>query len=50
MLRGIYGDRQRFIDTYWSTVKVDGMPYYSRATARGATRTATSGSWAASTM
>ncbi len=23
MLRGIYGDRQRFIDTYWSTV--DGM-------------------------
>ncbi len=23
MLRGIYGDRQRFIDTYWSAFKVD---------------------------
>ncbi|RMH30309.1 MAG: acetate--CoA ligase [Planctomycetota bacterium] len=29
MLRGVYGDRQRFIDTYWSTVKVDGVPYYT---------------------
>ncbi len=35
MLRGIYGDRQRYIDTYWSTFKVDGnkpsrcpSPYY----------------------
>ncbi len=29
MLRGVFGDRQRFIDTYWSTVKVDGVPYYT---------------------
>ncbi len=29
MLRGIYGDRQRFIDTYWSTVKIDGKPVYT---------------------
>ncbi len=29
MLRGVYGDRQRFIDTYWSTVQVDGVPYYT---------------------
>jgi acetyl-CoA synthetase len=35
MLRGVYGDRQRYIDTYWSTFKVDGnkpsrcpSPYY----------------------
>ncbi|MCC7387132.1 MAG: acetate--CoA ligase [Phycisphaerales bacterium] len=35
MLRGIYGDRQRYIDTYWSTFKVKGnkpancpSPYY----------------------
>ncbi len=29
MLRGVFGDRQRFIDTYWSTVKVNGVPYYT---------------------
>lgn len=29
MLRGVYGDRQRFIDTYWSTVAKDGEPYYT---------------------
>ncbi len=29
MLRGVYGDRQRFIDTYWSTVAKDGEPYYA---------------------
>lgn len=29
MLRGVYGDRQRFIDTYWSTVAKDGQPYYA---------------------
>ena len=29
MLRGVYGDRKRFIDTYWSTVSKDGQPYYA---------------------
>ena len=29
MLRGVYGDRQRFIETYWSTVKIDGRPVYT---------------------
>ncbi len=29
MLRGVYGDRARFIDTYWSTVKIDGEPVYT---------------------
>ncbi|MBL4699506.1 MAG: acetate--CoA ligase [Phycisphaerales bacterium] len=29
MLRGVYGDRQRYIDTYWSTVAKDGVPYYA---------------------
>ncbi|GAB4515069.1 MAG: acetate--CoA ligase [Phycisphaerales bacterium] len=29
MLRGVYGDRQRYIDTYWSTVFKDGKPYYT---------------------
>ncbi|MEO1131013.1 MAG: acetate--CoA ligase, partial [Planctomycetota bacterium] len=29
MLRGVYGDRQRFIDTYWSTVSIDGQPVYT---------------------
>ena len=35
MLRGVYGDRQRFVDTYWSKFDVDGClgegkpsPYY----------------------
>ncbi len=29
MLRGVYGDRDRFVDTYWSTVKIDGKPVYT---------------------
>jgi len=29
MIRGVYGDRQRYIDTYWSTVSKDGQPYYA---------------------
>ncbi len=29
MLRGVFGDRQRFIDTYWSTVKIDNTPVYT---------------------
>lgn len=29
MLRGVYGDRQRFIDTYWSTVKINGEAVYT---------------------
>lgn len=29
MLRGIYGDRQRFIDTYWSTVAKGDELYYT---------------------
>ncbi|MEM1423620.1 MAG: acetate--CoA ligase [Planctomycetota bacterium] len=29
MLRGVFGDRQRYIDTYWSTVKIDGKPVYT---------------------
>jgi len=30
MLRGVYGDRDRFIETYWSKVKTpDGTPYYT---------------------
>ncbi len=29
MLRGVYGDRQRFIDTYWSTVSKGDELYYT---------------------
>jgi acetyl-CoA synthetase len=29
MLRGVYGDRDRFISTYWSTVTIDGAPVYT---------------------
>ncbi len=29
MLRGVYGDRQRFIDTYWSTVSKGDELYYA---------------------
>jgi len=29
MLRGVFGDRERFISTYWSTVKIDGVPIYT---------------------
>ena len=47
MLRGIYGDRERFIETYLSRWK-DGDPT-SPATALGATRTASTGCSAAST-
>ena len=46
MLRGIWGDPERFQETYWS--KYEERPT-SPATAPTATRTATSGSWAAST-
>ncbi len=43
MLRGVYGDRQRYIDTYWSTVKVDGKPYYTAGD--GARRDADGNFW-----
>jgi len=29
MLRGVLGDRDRYIETYWSTVKVNGEPVYT---------------------
>ncbi|MCI5065341.1 acetate--CoA ligase [bacterium] len=29
MLRGVYGDRKRFLETYWSTVTIDGEPVYT---------------------
>ncbi|UYV11340.1 MAG: acetate--CoA ligase [Phycisphaera sp.] len=29
MLRGVYGDRDRFIETYFSTVKINGEPVYT---------------------
>lgn len=29
MLRGVYGDRDRFISTYWSTVSIDGASVYT---------------------
>ena len=29
MLRGVLGDRQRFIETYWSTVHIGGEPVYT---------------------
>jgi acetyl-CoA synthetase len=29
MLRGVLGDRKRFLETYWSTVSVDGRPVYT---------------------
>jgi acetyl-CoA synthetase len=43
MLRGVHGDRQRFIDTYWSTVKKDGVPYYTAGD--GARRDADGNFW-----
>lgn len=43
MLRGVHGDRQRFIDTYWSTVKVNGVPYYTAGD--GARRDADGNFW-----
>lgn len=43
MLRGVYGDRQRFIDTYWSTVKIDGQPVYTAGD--GARRDADGNFW-----
>ena len=42
MLRGIYGDHERYVETYWSNTRAS----TSQATARGSTRTATSGCWA----
>ena len=29
MLRGVFGDRERFINTYWSTVTIDASPVYT---------------------
>ena len=46
MLRGIWGDPERFKETYWCSVP---RACTSPATAPSATTTATSGSWAAST-
>lgn len=43
MLRGVYGDRQRFIDTYWSTVHIDGQPVYTAGD--GARRDADGNFW-----
>jgi acetyl-CoA synthetase len=43
MLRGVHGDRQRFIDTYWSTVKIDGEPVYTAGD--GARRDANGNFW-----
>ena len=45
MTRGIYGDDARFRETYWEKYPASTSP----ATARGSTRTATSGCSAAST-
>ena len=43
MLRGVYGDRERFIDTYWSTVKINGEPVYTAGD--GARRDANGNFW-----
>jgi acetyl-CoA synthetase len=43
MLRGVFGDRQRFIDTYWSTVKINGKPVYTAGD--GARRDADGNFW-----
>ena len=43
MLRGVHGDRDRFIDTYWSTVKIDGEPVYTAGD--GARRDANGNFW-----
>ncbi|MCB0320790.1 MAG: acetate--CoA ligase [Bdellovibrionales bacterium] len=29
MLRGVFNDRKRFLDTYWSTVKIEETPVYT---------------------
>jgi len=29
MLRGVFGDRDRFIETYWSTIIINGEPVYT---------------------
>ena len=29
MLRGVHGDRERYIQTYWSLVEIDGVPVYT---------------------
>ena len=44
MLRGIWGDKQRYKEIYWSEVKGS----YFTGDGAGRTRTAISGSWAAS--
>lgn len=43
MLRGVFGDRERFIDTYWSTVKINGEPVYTAGD--GARRDADGNFW-----
>lgn len=43
MLRGVHNDRQRFIDTYWSTVIKDGVPFYTAGD--GARRDADGNFW-----
>jgi acetyl-CoA synthetase len=43
MLRGVFGDRDRFIDTYWSTVKINGTPVYTAGD--GARRDANHNFW-----
>ncbi|MEM9372220.1 MAG: acetate--CoA ligase [Planctomycetota bacterium] len=43
MLRGVFGDRDRFIDTYWSTVKINGEPVYTAGD--GARRDADGNFW-----
>ncbi|MFK7884429.1 MAG: acetate--CoA ligase [Phycisphaerales bacterium] len=43
MLRGVFGDRQRFIDTYWSTVEINGEPVYTAGD--GARRDADGNFW-----
>jgi len=50
MLRGIWGDPERFRDTYWSKfAHLPNARSTSRATARTSTPTATCSCWAAST-
>ena len=43
MLRGVYGDRDRFIETYFSTVKINGQPVYTAGD--GARRDADGNFW-----
>ena len=49
MLRTLWGDDERFKETYWSRFPPVGQGFTSPATAPRRTRTATSGCWAGST-